>query len=153
MDINHIERLGIYKSMHRTFMGEMWTIDGETKQIASTYQPIINCHHVRQAASIKVVQELPDSKIRFMEIPLVSKKPEEKKLLPGKKLIRCKSFPKLSKKHKEGEFDKIEVNNKRTKVVFQFIYHPEYLELGSTFVIADSTIHACGEITKIFYDV
>ena len=134
-------------------MGEIWTIDGEPKQVTITYQPVINCHHVRQAAAIKVIQESPDFKIHCLAMPLTIKKFEEKKILPGKKLVRCKSYPKHTRKHKDGESDKIEVTCKRTKVVFQFIYHPEYLELGSAFIIADPMMHACGEITKIFYDV
>lgn len=133
-------------------MAEIWTIDGGSKQIAVTYQPVINCHHVRQAAALKVTQGSPGLKINHLEIPSTIKGFEEEKLLPPKRNARCKSYPRHPRKTKEKDLEKIEITNKRTKVVFRFIYHPEYLELGSTFVIADQTLHAFGEITKIFYD-
>eukprot|EP00826_Nyctotherus_ovalis_P038547 TRINITY_DN3616_c0_g4_i1.p4 TRINITY_DN3616_c0_g4~~TRINITY_DN3616_c0_g4_i1.p4 ORF type:complete len:135 (+),score=30.96 TRINITY_DN3616_c0_g4_i1:1294-1698(+) len=134
-------------------MAEIWTIDGGSRQVAATYQPVINCHHVRQATAIKVVHESPALKAHHLDIPNEVKALEEHKLLPPKKTIRCKSYPRHPRKSKEKDQEKIEVTNKRTKVVFRFIYHPEYLELGSTVVIADGTLHAFGKITKILYDV
>lgn len=134
-------------------MAEIWSIDGVSKQVPVTYQPIINCHHVRQATAIKVVQETPHLKVYHFGMPPVVKAIEEEKLIPPKKNIRCKSYPRHPRKTREKDLEKIEVTNMRTKVVFRFIYHPEYLELGSTIVIADPTLHAFGEITKIFYDV
>jgi len=134
-------------------MAEIWTIDGGSKQIPITYQPIINCHHVRQATAIKVMQESPNVKAYHLGIPQMNKELEEEKLLPPKKNIRSKSYPRHLKKSKERDLERIKVTNKRTKVLFRFIYHPECVELGSTIIIADHTLNAFGEITKIFYDV
>ena len=78
-----------------------------------------------------------------------SHKEEEEKVLPTLKHTRSRSYP---KKPKERIPEKLEVGGKRTKMLFKLLYHPEYLELGSTFIIADLTLHAFGEITNIFHD-
>jgi len=125
-------------------------MEGGSSQVPVTYQPIIHCHHIRQAASIKVAHDLSDPKVKHLGIIPVSKEFEEQKLLPPKR--RVKSYPKYARKAKEKDSGRIKVTNKRTKVIFRFIYHPEYLEQGSAIVISDQTLRAFGVITKIFYD-
>ncbi len=157
----------------RSFMGEIWTIDGAVKQMSATYQPLINCHHIRQAASIKIMKESPSvgsSPHRQIEFspakspstsskkaePAVQKEKVESKIVSTsgtKKHVRSRSYPKHPRRAKEGGVEKFEVGGKRIKVLFRFLYHPEYLEVGNIFVIPDPACHVFGEITKVFYDV
>jgi len=147
----------------RSFMGEIWTIDGTTKQISTTYQPLINCQHIRQAASIKPNKEAtfldssPQRQIDMVASLFKDKSPETKdnemEELPKLTHQRSRSYPKNLFKEEEKSPLKVEVSAKRTKWLFRFLYHPEYLELGSTFVIADSSLHAFGEITALYYDI
>lgn len=141
----------------RSFMAEIWTADGTKKEITTTYQPLINCHHIRQAASIQLPREPP-----ALESPSEMKKEhaeededndvEDMKEMVKLKHQRSKSYPKNLQKG-ERIAQKVTLSSKHAKLLCKFLYHPEYLELGSKFVIADaSMLHAFGEIKNIFYD-
>eukprot|EP00826_Nyctotherus_ovalis_P003564 TRINITY_DN10728_c0_g1_i4.p2 TRINITY_DN10728_c0_g1~~TRINITY_DN10728_c0_g1_i4.p2 ORF type:complete len:108 (+),score=24.38 TRINITY_DN10728_c0_g1_i4:303-626(+) len=102
---------------------------------------------------MRAMHELPDIKLQRVDVISPAKEVEEQKLVPPRRSARCNSYPRGRRRGGERDLEKIEVTGERTKVVFQFIYHPEYLKLGSTIVIADSALRAFGEITRIFYDL
>jgi len=147
----------------KSFIAQIWTIDGTSKKIPITYEPLIYCHNIKQTAILKTINETPcleSSPQRLFDIKPANNflklnsghKEEKSKISPLKKHMRCRSFPKRAKKHMEFKSEKLEVSGKKTKVLFKFLYHPEYMELGSTFVIPDPSLYVIGEIIKIFYD-
>jgi len=118
----------------------------------------MNCHNVRQAVLIKPVPEgglldLPSASNGTYLSPIKPVPKDPISPLP-KEEIQIE-FPILEKKRSRscsGMSKKIHVSEKRTKALFKFLYHVEYLELGSTFVVADPKFKVIGEITKILYD-
>lgn len=81
---------------------------------------------------------------------------EERKDSEKCKIKLTRSWEDLQKSlidNSKDQQQKIIIGVIRTKLEFRFLYHPEYLELGSTLVIADSSLHAFGEITQINYDI
>jgi len=59
------------------------------------------------------------------------------------------------KKKRNSEKDKEEgfliISSKsRTKVVFEFLFHPEYVDVNSNILINDNLLKAYGIITKLY---
>ncbi len=50
-------------------------------------------------------------------------------------------------------FDEIEISPmKKTKVILQFLYNPEYLIKDAYIIINENNLKAFGRITELFYD-
>ena len=59
------ERRGkFFDELGRSFVAEVWTIDGSDRHIAATYQPVIYCHNIRQAASLRLLAEYSPKALR-----------------------------------------------------------------------------------------
>lgn len=41
---------------------------------------------------------------------------------------------------------------KKTKVILQFLYNPEYLQKDSYIIINENNLKAFGRVTELFYD-
>jgi GTPase len=109
----------------KVFEADIWTVDGSKKVIKMKYQPVLYVRNVRQGVRIK----------KFIE-----------------------SFSRVKKKRKDKEIEnEVEVidtvvvtSQNRTKIVFEFLYHPEYLTEGTNLIINDNLLKAYGVITKLY---
>lgn len=43
--------------------------------------------------------------------------------------------------------------NEKTSMIMQFMYYPEYMNVGDKITINDGALKACGEVTYLFEDV
>jgi hypothetical protein len=146
----------------KIFEAEVWTIDGSNKVLKYTYQPILNIKHVRQGCKIRNPSDL-----------LIEKKDEENTFEKLRNLIssedvclqnskECLDKFKLGLNHEKkisnhkksiniNTEESFEINStKRTKVVFEFMFNPVYLTIGSQIIISDQHLKAYGIVTKIF---
>ena len=164
--------MGINPIASRLFEIEIWTIDDTTKILKNSYQPILNIKHVRQGVRIKNPDDiflfLSDNKrlndlekiIEDDEINLTNIKEKINNLIEKKKL-------KIIKEMNENLEDDLNnnkniINNKtsneivigppekKTKLVVEFLFNPEYISVGQNIIINDQNLKAYGVITKIF---
>ena len=139
----------------RLFEIEVWTIDDTTKTLKNTYQPILNIKHVRQGVKIKNPDEiflfLSDNK-RINDLEKIIENDEIN-------LSNIKNNINLVKKKKSN--NKFDSNNnssviiigpedKKTKLIVEFLFNPEYISVGQKVIINDQILKAYGVITKIF---
>ena len=161
----------------KLFEIELWTIDNTTKTIKTSYQPILNIKHIRQGVKIKNPDELflflsdnnnkndleklvMDNKANLDNINekihnLIGKK---RKANQGnnKNLNNFKNNINIIQKRAEDNIfkfdDEITIGpfDKKTKLIVEFLFNPEYISVGQKICIYDQSLKAWGIITKIF---
>ena len=143
-----------HPSSCRVFEVELWTIDGSRRIIKNTYQPVLTIKHIRQGVRIKrlcdlfcflrdnVEEEGPLERLVLREdVNLENVKEEVEKLRQGL-LEKGRYF--------EGEEEFIIGPTTKTKVIFEFMFNPEYITVGRNVIINDQSLKAFGVVTKIF---
>ncbi len=156
----------------RVFEAEMWTIDSTTKVIKYKYQPVLNIKHIRQGCKIRNLKEnKEESKIPYYDSSKEKKSKYKHDFLPrprGLSAFGSDTTPVkqnfLNRKSKIEAFELEDDNDDlycltddsfvlnsttKTKVVFEFMFNPEYLTIGSHVIINDQLIKAYGIITRI----
>ena len=157
----------------RLFEIEIWTIDDTTKSLKNSYQPILIIKHIRQGVRIKNPDDiflfLSDNKrlneleklIENDEINLANVHDNINKLVSKKKNRIKQEIDKNSKDNfiKENNNKNENITNneivigpaeKKTKLVVEFLFNPEYISVGQKIIINDQNLKAYGVITKIF---
>lgn len=154
----------------RLFEAELWTIDGTTKIIKYKYQPILNIKHIRQGCKLRSVDDLflLDEEVNCNETfdKILStdsgddldniKNKVEKVILENKlkkEKINCSGNLKKMLNNNCLNYNPEEAffinSTSKTKVLFEFMFNPEYVTVGSHVIINDQLIKAYGIITKI----
>ena len=157
----------------RLFEIEIWTIDDTTKSLKNSYQPILIIKHIRQGVRIKNPDDiflfLTDNKrlneleklIANDEINLANVHDNINKLVSKKKNRIKQEIDKNLKDNfiKENNNKNENITNneivigpaeKKTKLVVEFLFNPEYISVGQKIIINDQNLKAYGVITKIF---
>ena len=162
----------------RLFEIEIWTIDETTKFLKNSYQPILNIKHIRQGVKIKNQDDiflfLSDNKrlneleklIENDDINLTNARDKINKLIKNKKeRIKKENDENLKddfikennikdEKNKNENISNNEIvigpTEKKTKLVVEFLFNPEYISVGQNIIINDQNLKAYGIITKIF---
>ena len=161
----------------RLFEIEVWTIDDTTRNIKNTYQPILNIKHVRQGVKIKNPDEIflflsdnkrindlekvvEDDEINLNNVKNQINKLVEKKKTKIKNMINENIKDDLNNKNNNNKNDKTKKSaineimigpaDKKTKLVVEFLFNPEYISVGQKIIINDQSLKAYGVITKIF---
>ena len=102
------------------FEADIWTVDGSKKIVKIKYQPILYIRNIRQGVRIK----------KFID------------------------FRRNKNKKNTGIEDEIDTvvitSNRRTKIIFEFLYYPEYLTEGTNLIINDNLLKAYGVITRLY---
>ena len=215
-DFNTLSRDNVKKGMSlidlrntpiasRLFEIEIWTIDDTTKNLKSSYQPILNIKHIRQGVKIKNPDELflflsenkkvndlenliKDDDINLDNVKAKISKIKERIKNKNKNIININNINdinnnindinnknnnninknikinKNNQKDKDKNKDKEKEDNlfkfsdeitigpidKKTRLVVEFLFNPEYISVGQKIIINDQSLKACGVITKIF---
>lgn len=136
------------------FEVELWTIDGLRRNVKYSYQPVLNIKHIRQGVRIKKEgvggfcelkgEEWLEGVIMKKDVTLdnVKEEVEEMKKIYGGSLS--------SNSNSNSNVEEFVISsNTKTKVMFEFMYYPEYINVGSNVIISDQYIKAFGVITKI----
>ena len=158
----------------RLFEIEIWTIDDTTKIIKNSYQPILNIKHIRQGVKIKNPDDiflfLSDNKrlndlekfIENEEINLSNIQEKINYLIEKKKKSIKKEMNEINEDIKNDNKNENILNNKssneiligpaekKTILVVEFLFNPEYISVGQKIIINDQNLKACGVITKLF---
>ena len=160
----------------RLFEIEVWTLDDTTKIIKNSYQPILNIKHVRQGVKIKSPDEIflllsdnkrindlekiiEDDEINLSNVKSYINKLIEKKKNKIKNVINENIKEDLNNKNniKNDKIKNLGLNeimigpaDKKTKLVVEFLFNPEYISVGQKIIISDQSLKAYGVITKIF---
>ena len=162
----------------RLFEIEIWTIDETTKILKNSYQPILNIKHIRQGAKIKNQDDiflfLSDNKklneleklIENDDINLTNVRDKINKLIKNKKerikkeidenlkdnFIKENNIKDEKNKNENTSNNEIVIGpaEKKTKLVVEFLFNPEYISVGQNIIINDQNLKAYGIITKIF---
>jgi GTPase len=141
----------------KMFEAELWTIDGTKKLIKYKYQPILNIKHIRQGCKVKNMSEMlidDDEKILTKLFYNKSKNLtlENMNILAENLRMRKLSDPsdKMKPPSNFTEEGFSLCSTLKTKVIFEFMFNPEYITVGSHVIINDQLIKAFGVITKIF---
>ena len=162
----------------RLFEIEIWTIDETTKILKNSYQPILNIKHIRQGVKIKNQDDiflfLSDNKrlneleklIENDDINLTNARDKINKLIKNKKerikkendenlkddFIKEKNIKDEKNKNESISNNEIVIGpaEKKTKLVVEFLFNPEYISVGQNIIINDQNLKAYGIITKIF---
>ena len=140
----------------KLFEIEVWTIDDTIRTLKNTYQPILNIKHVRQGVKIKNPDEiflfLGDNK-RINDLEKIVEN-DEINLSNIKNninnLIKKKKNNKNENNINNNSVIIIGPEDKKTKLVVEFLFNPEYISVGQKIIIYDQTLKAYGVITKIF---
>ena len=140
----------------KLFEIEVWTIDDTIRTLKNTYQPILNIKHVRQGVKIKNPDEiflfLGDNK-RINDFEKIVEN-DEINLSNVKNninnLIKKKKNNKNENNINNNSVIIIGPEDKKTKLVVEFLFNPEYISVGQKIIINDQTLKAYGVITKIF---
>ena len=147
----------------KIFEIELWTIDGSRRIIKSTYQPVLNIKHIRQGVRIKKFNDiflfynnssqeneleifLKDDKINLSNVKGVIEKIQNKKKEDNK-------LSGIKEKYIIGQEDNDEFiisSTTKTRLIVEFMFNPEYINVGSNVIIFDQSLKAFGVITKIF---
>jgi GTPase len=135
----------------KTFEAEIWTIDGRKKIIKNKYQPVLNIKHIRQGCRIlkksifshnQEASSYCNNTIPREEMEKCSKESayNNEVCMTNSYNCSCEGIPdeafSIGSKHK-------------TKLLFEFMFNPEYVSVGSHIIINDQLIKAYGTITKI----
>ena len=160
----------------RLFEIEVWTLDDTTKIIKNSYQPILNIKHVRQGVKIKSPDEIflllsdnkrindlekiiEDDEINLSNVKSYINKLIEKKKNKIKNVINENIKEDLNNKNniKNDKIKNLGLNeimigpaDKKTKLVVEFLFNPEYISVGQKIIISGQSLKAYGVITKIF---
>ena len=162
----------------RLFEIEIWTIDETTKILKNSYQPILNIKHIRQGVKIKNQDDiflfLSDNKklneleklIENDDINLTNVRDKINKLIKNKKerikkeidenlkdnFIKENNIKDEKNKNENTSNNEIIIGpaEKKTKLVVEFLFNPEYISVGQNIIINDQNLKAYGIITKIF---
>ena len=162
----------------RLFEIEIWTIDETTKILKNSYQPILNIKHIRQGVKIKNQDDiflfLSDNKklneleklIENDDINLTNVRDKINKLIKNKKerikkeidenlkdnFIKNNNIKDEKNKNENTSNNEIVIGpaEKKTKLVVEFLFNPEYISVGQNIIINDQNLKAYGIITKIF---
>ena len=162
----------------RLFEIEIWTIDETTKILKNSYQPILNIKHIRQGVKIKNQDDiflfLSDNKklneleklIENDDINLTNVRDKINKLIKNKKerikkeidenlkdnFIKQNNIKDEKNKNENTSNNEIVIGpaEKKTKLVVEFLFNPEYISVGQNIIINDQNLKAYGIITKIF---
>ena len=162
----------------RLFEIEIWTIDETTKFLKNSYQPILNIKHIRQGVKIKNQDDiflfLSDNKrlneleklIENDDINLTNARDKINKLIKNKKerikkendenlkddFIKENNIKDEKNKNENISNNEIVIGpaEKKTKLVVEFLFNPEYISVGQNIIINDQNLKAYGIITKIF---
>ena len=136
------------------FEVELWTIDGLRRNVKYSYQPVLNIKHIRQGVRIKKEgvggfcelkgEEWLEGVIMKKDVTLDNVKEEVEEM---KKIYGGSLNSNSSSNSNVEEF--VISSNTKTKVMFEFMYYPEYINVGSNVIISDQYIKAFGVITKI----
>ena len=86
---------------------------------------------------LKKINDIANNKI-FNNIKIIQNKNHQKEKEVGDTLFNCN--------------DEIIIGpaNKKTKLIVEFLFNPEYISVGQKIIINDQSLKACGVITKIF---
>ena len=104
----------------RKFEAEIWTIDDTEKKVSSVYKPILHINNIRQAACF-----VNNNK------PLTEEK--------------------VTRRNSTDREDYLMISSKsKTKVVFEFLFNPEFISVNSNILINDNLLKAYGIITKLY---
>ena len=136
----------------RLFEIEIWTIDKSTTVLKNSYQPILNIKHVRQCVKIKNPDDI------FLFLSDNKKANDLEKLLEDKDLNLANAQEKINNLINNKKLgNKKEINEiiigpieKKTKLVVEFLFNPEFISIGQNVIINDQSLKAYGVITKIF---
>ena len=136
----------------RLFEIEIWTIDESTKILKNSYQPILNIKHVRQGVRIKN----PDDIFLFLSDNI--KKNDLEKILENEEINLTNAQDKINELIEKKNSGNKKMNNeivigpieKKTKLVVEFLFNPEFISIGQNVIIHDQSLKAYGVITKIF---
>ena len=165
----------MYPIASRLFEIEVWTIDDTTKTLKNSYQPILNIKHIRQGVKIKNPDDiflfLSDNK-RVNDLEKLIEDDDIKLSNIHDKInkLKEKKKNKIKKENDEDINDDINIQNKKnikldnisnnefevgpaekkTKLVVEFLFNPEYISVGQKIIINDQNLKAYGVITKIF---
>ena len=162
----------------RLFEIEIWTIDETTKILKNSYQPILNIKHIRQGVKIKNQDDiflfLSDNKklneleklIENDDINLTNVRDKINKLIKNKKerikkeidenlkdnFIKENNIKDEKNKNENTSNNEIVIGpaEKKTKLVVEFLFNPEYISVRQNIIINDQNLKAYGIITKIF---
>ena len=165
----------MYPIASSLFEIEVWTIDDTTKTLKNSYQPILNIKHIRQGVKIKNPDDiflfLGDNK-RVNDLEKLIEDDDIKLSNIHEKInkLKEKKKNKIKKENDEDINDDINIQNKKnikldnisnnefevgpaekkTKLVVEFLFNPEYISVGQKIIINDQNLKAYGVITKIF---
>jgi len=165
----------MYPIASSLFEIEIWTIDDTTKTLKNSYQPILNIKHIRQGVKIKNPDDiflfLGDNK-RVNDLEKLIEDDDIKLSNIHEKInkLKEKKKNKIKKENDEDINDDINIQNKKnikldnisnnefevgpaekkTKLVVEFLFNPEYISVGQKIIINDQNLKAYGVITKIF---
>ena len=165
----------MYPIASSLFEIEVWTIDDTTKTLKNSYQPILNIKHIRQGVKIKNPDDiflfLSDNK-RVNDLEKLIEDDDIKLSNIHEKInkLKEKKKNKIKKENDEDINDDINIQNKKnikldnisnnefevgpaekkTKLVVEFLFNPEYISVGQKIIINDQNLKAYGVITKIF---
>jgi len=140
----------------RLFEIEVWTIDDTTRTLKNTYQPILNIKHVRQGVKIKNPDEI------FLFLSDNKRINDLEKIIENDEInlsnIKNNINNLVKKKKSNNKFDSnnnssviiIGPEDKKTKLIVEFLFNPEYISVGQKVIINDQILKAYGVITKIF---
>ena len=162
----------------RLFEIEIWTIDETTKILKNSYQPILNIKHIRQGVKIKNQDDIflflsDNKKLNELEklieneyINLTNVRDKINKLIKNKKerikkeidenlkdnFIKENNIKDEKNKNENTSNNEIVIGpaEKKTKLVVEFLFNPEYISVGQNIIINDQNLKAYGIITKIF---
>ena len=148
----------------KIFEIELWTIDGNRRVIKSTYQPVLNIKHIRQGVKIKKFNDIfsfynNPSEENELEILLkdntinLSNVKGEIDKIQNKKKDYKKRLNGFKEKYMIGQEDNDEFiisSTTKTRLIVEFMFNPEYINVGGNVIINDQSLKAFGIITKIF---
>ena len=145
--------MNIHPISSKIFEIELWSIDGCRQIIKSSYQPILNIKHIRQAVRIKKVNDILlfynnnfecENDLEIMlkndNINLKNVKNEFEKVYHKRK----------EWKKKDDLKDNIIISSKKTKLIVEFMFYPEYISIGEKVIINKQSLKAFSVINKIF---
>jgi GTPase len=152
----------------KMFEVELWTIDGTKKLLKYKYQPILNIKHIRQGAKIKNINDIfiiDDPNIlnsnRVLENLIMddtinfenAKFNLEKIKLENNNNAIMKNQNKKTTINNGINYNTDEAvlitSTNKTKIIFEFMFNPEYLTVGSHVIINDQLIKAYGIVTRV----
>ncbi len=159
LDINSIP------SSVRMFEAELWAIDGSAKIVKYKYQPVLNIKHIRQGCRLKNKSEffldscscdtvnlnnLIDESNMENVLAKLEKNKFEKRLIENNNLNvgGAKKYSPAMNYNPDEAF--ILTSTSKTKVVFEFMFNPEYINIGSHVIISDQLVKAFGIVTKVY---